>query len=131
MSRPSRGMYPSDWKEIATRVKEEAGWTCIRCGHTHHVASGHVMTVHHLDLNKSNCAWWNLLPLCQRCHLSIQARVILERPWMFDHSPWFQPYVAGWYAQRYLGESLSRDEVMCRLDELLALEREALFGGAA
>ena len=90
--------------------------------------TGYCLTVHHLDLNPSNNRWWNLLALCQRCHLSIQGRVHIERPWMFDHSEWFQPYVAGWYAWRYLGEELSRSEVETRREELLTLEQRVLAG---
>jgi hypothetical protein len=57
--------------------------------------------------------------------------VYLERPWvMAEHSEWFKPYVAGWYALRYLGEELSRDEVMERLPELLAVERRIVLGVA-
>lgn len=33
------------------------------------------LTVHHLDGDKANMRWWNLLALCQFCHLSVQARV--------------------------------------------------------
>ena len=33
MGRNIRGHYPEDWKEIAFRVKESAGWRCVRCGH--------------------------------------------------------------------------------------------------
>lgn len=124
--------YPDDWLDIAQRVKREAGGRCVRCKHEHDPLTGYTLTVHHLDMNPSNSAWWNLLPLCQRCHLSIQARVVIERPWvMFDHSEWFKPYVAGWYAHRYLGETLTRDEVMARLPELLELEHRALVGGEA
>lgn len=57
-----------------------------------------MLTVHHIDLNKSNCRWWNLAALCQRCHLQIQHKVIIERTYMFEHSKWFKPYVAGYYA---------------------------------
>jgi len=89
---------------------------------------GDGLTVHHIDLNPANCDWWNLVALCQRCHLQIQHKVILERPWvMEDHSDWFKPYVAGWYAKRYLGQSLSREETVARLDELLQLERQAVL----
>ena len=55
--------YPSNWRDIATRVKDEAGWKCVRCGHAHSREGWHVLTVHHLDGNKANCVWWNLLPL--------------------------------------------------------------------
>lgn len=127
MGRKSTGTYPDDWKAIAKAVKDAAGWRCIRCNHEHDPASGYTLTVHHLDLNPANSAWWNLLPLCQRCHLSVQGRVYLDRPWvMTEHSEWFKPYVAGFYAQKYLGETLSRNEVERRMPELLELERRAL-----
>lgn len=132
MTRRSTGPYPENWHLIAYRVKDEAGWKCVRCEHKHDPANGYTLTVHHLDLDPSNNSWWNLLPLCQRCHLSIQGRVHLARPWvMGEHSDWFKPYVAGWYACRYLGETLDRAEVESRLDELLELERAAVLGGAA
>ena len=96
--RKSTSEYPKNWKEISLRVKEEAGWKCIRCGHPHDPKAGYVLTVHHLDLSPANVSWWNLAALCQRCHLQIQIKVIMERPWMFEHSEWFKPYVAGYYA---------------------------------
>lgn len=114
-----RNDYPSDWPAIARRVKDEAGWCCVRCGHPHDVTTGHVLTVHHLDNDKANCRWWNLAALCQRCHLHVQAKVLMDRGYMFHHSAWFRPYVAGYYAYVILGEDLSRAEVESRIDELL------------
>lgn len=84
MGRTGTGDYPADWLVIAKRVKDAAGWCCIRCAHPHDPVVGYTLTVHHLDLNKSNCEWWNLAALCQRCHLHIQAKVIMERPYMGD-----------------------------------------------
>ncbi len=84
-----------------------------------------VLTVHHLDGDKANCRWWNLAALCQRCHLTIQGRVVMARVWPWEHTEWFRPYVAGYYAHTYLAEDLSRAEVDARLDALLALERAA------
>ena len=120
MRRKSTGTYPDNWPEIAKAVKEAAGWQCVRCGHQHDPANGYCLTVHHLDLDPSNCRWWNIPALCQRCHLSIQGRVIMERPWMLEHTGWFRSYVAGYYAFTLLGEDLSRDKVEARIDELLA-----------
>jgi len=122
MVRKSIGDYPANWDEIATETKEEAGWRCIRCGHAHDPAAGYTMTVHHLDLNPANCAWWNIPALCQRCHLQIQNKVVMERRWMFAHSEWFQPYVAGYYAHLH-GLPESKSYVLAHLDELLALEK--------
>ena len=126
MKQPHRGDYPANWPEIARQVKEDAHWCCVRCGHPHDPVSGRTLTVHHLDADKGNVRWWNLAALCQACHLSVQGRVIMTRPWMFGHSPWFQPYVAGFYAWTYAGRDLSRDEVMDELPELLALGRQAV-----
>lgn len=84
-----------------------------------------ILTVHHLDGVKLNCRWWNLVSLCQRCHLHIQKKVDMLRVFPFEHTDWFKPYVAGWYAFAYLGEDLDRAQTEARLDELLALERIA------
>lgn len=88
-------------------------------------AQWRILTVHHLDGNKLNCRWWNLAALDQRCHLEIQGRVRMERPWLFEHSAWFKPYVAGYYAWTRLGLDLDREQTVARLDELLALGRAA------
>lgn len=83
-----------------------------------------VLTVHHMDGKKWNLRWWNLVALCQVCHLIIQAKVDMDRPWvMFEHSEWFKPYVAGFYAHKYLKENICREEAGERMEELLALER--------
>ena len=119
------GEYPADWPEIAKAVKEAAGWCCVRCGHPHDAPAGYVLTVHHLDGDKANCRWWNIPALCQRCHLTIQAKVNMAQVWALEHSDWFKPYAAGYYAFRYLGEGLTRAEVDARMPDLLALERIA------
>ena len=117
--------YPANWSDIADRVKGAASWHCIRCGHGHDFYSRHVLTVHHWNGDKSDCRWWNLLALCQRCHLNIQARVDPEQPYMFEHSDWIKSYAAGFYAYKYLAKELTREQTEARLDELLALERIA------
>ena len=116
--RKSKGEYPENWSEIANRIKEEAGWKCVRCGHIHDPKSGHTLTVHHLDMDPQNCEWWNCPALCQKCHLSIQARVVMEDPWMFDHSEWFKPYVAGYYASQN-DHPTDKEWVMKNLEMLL------------
>lgn len=88
-------------------------------------AEWRILTVHHLSGDKADVRWGNLVALCQRCHLEIQAKVVLERIYPHEHSEWFKPHAAWWYAVSYLGEELDRDEVMGRIDELLALERVA------
>lgn len=158
--------YPDNWDEIATKVKDEAGWRCVRCRHPHESPSlrlmckpdcdfdrhpevgkavvtkqdngsswididykdapkQRVLTVHHLDGKKYNVIWWNLVALCQVCHLIIQAKIKMEHPWMMlEHSEWFKPYVAGYYAFKYLGKIIPREVVIERMDELLSYESD-------
>jgi hypothetical protein len=121
--------YPDNWNEIAKAVKDAADWKCVRCGHRHEPETGYTLTVHHLDINPENCAWWNIPALCQRCHLHIQGKVIMEQPYLFGHSEWFKPYVGGYYAKQsgltdtrdyYQSlEVLPREYVMAHIDEFL------------
>jgi 5-methylcytosine-specific restriction endonuclease McrA len=114
----SGGPYPPNWKEIADRTKAEASWCCVRCGALNQ--PGRVLTVHHIDMNPANCEWWNLAALCQQCHLTIQAKVRIEQPYLLPHSDWFRPYVAGYYAARE-GRPTDKSYVMDHLDELIRL----------
>jgi hypothetical protein len=126
------------YKKGDPRISEKGEWSpcdeqCMHGGHlerdlrlstdmTAWEARWRILTVHHLDEDKANCRWWNLVALCQRCHLRMQRAVIMNRPWHFEHSEWFKPYAAGFYAWKYLGEDLGREETLQRLPELLALE---------
>lgn len=83
--------------------------------------------IHHLDGNKENNRWWNLLPLCNSCHLTVQARVIPERPWLLTHSDWFKPYVAGFYAFYYGRLELDRAAVEADLHRFLAMGQPWLY----
>ena len=119
MRKPT-GNYPDNWPDIAKAVKDAAGWKCIRCGHPHDWESGHVLTVHHLDMNPANCEWWNCAALCQKCHLHIQGKVIMERVWILPHSAWFKPYAAGFYAHMF-GYPTGREWVEAHADEMIAI----------
>jgi hypothetical protein len=88
-------------------------------------AKWRVLTVHHLTMEKADCRWWNLVALCQRCHLQIQGKVKMSQVYPFEHSEWFKPYAAGYYAATYQGRDLSRDEAVAEMDTLLSLERVA------
>ena len=133
-----RGEYPPDWPDISARVKREANYRCVRCNHWYtpgankiwciddacrHPKDGlqRVLTVHHLDGDKSNVRWWNLLALCQVCHLSVQARVIPKRPYLWEHSDWAKVYIAGFYAWYYGEREVTRDEALAELEPLLVL----------
>lgn len=88
-------------------------------------AQWRIGTVHHFDGKKDNCVWWNLLALCQRCHLKTQARVDPQVPYILEHSDWLKPYVAGFYAWKYEGKQLTREQIVADMPRLLALERIA------
>jgi hypothetical protein len=115
------GKYPDDWPAISQAAKDAVGNRCERCRHPaerpwklpagkqrgwgpepcdglcNHPADGkqRVLTVHHLDGHKPNCAAWNLAVLCQVCHLSIQGRVTMRQLFMLDHTSWMLPHVEG------------------------------------
>lgn len=74
------------------------------------VGSAFNIGVHHADGDRGNNRWWNLWTLCNTCHLHVQARVILERPWLLDHTPWAIPYMCGFYAFYYGDLEISREQ---------------------
>ena len=113
--------YNPDGAAKRREARERVGNRCIRCGSPS--VPGKILTTHHFDGDKSNDAWFNLLPLCQVCHLQVQARVDPNVPYFLEHSDWLKPYVAGFYAWKYEGRMISREEAEERLDELLQHEQ--------
>lgn len=142
------GEYAENRKEIHDAVRAAAGDRCVRCFHPkgdtpservlcdercRHQLDGkmRILTVHHLNGRKDDNRWWNTLALCQSCHLSVQARVIPERPWLFSHSPWFVPYVCGFYAWYYGGVEITRDEADATPEKWLAMGQPWLYEGCS
>lgn len=118
-----RNDYNADGQQKRREARERVGNRCIRCQSPS--VPGRILTTHHFDGDKSNDAWWNLLPLCQVCHLVIQGKVDPEVPYFLEHSAWIKPYVAGFYAHKYEGRDITFEEAIERLDELLNYERRA------
>ena len=68
--------YPPNWKEIATAIKDAAGWRCEDCGKqcrfpgepfdTHR----RTLTVAHINHVEMDCADENLVALCPKCHFA-------------------------------------------------------------
>ena len=115
--------YNPDGKAKRKAARDSVGNKCIRCGSPS--VPGKILTTHHLDGNKANDEWYNLLPLCQVCHLQVQAKVDPEVPWFLEHSDWIKPYIAGFYAAKYEGRNITRAEAESRMDELLNYELRA------
>ncbi len=116
--------YNADGKEKRHQARASAGNKCLRCGSPS--VPGRILTTHHFDGDKSNDRWWNLLPLCQVCHLKFQAKVDPEHPYFLEHTEWLKPFVAGFYAAKYERlPDITREEAERRMDELLAHELRA------
>lgn len=119
MKQSFKGEYAEDWPDIALKIKQRADWCCERCGHPHDFITHHILTVHHLDGDKSNNKWWNTAALCQRCHLSVQGRVIMHRQLFLPHTPWMRCHAAGFYAHLL---ELPDDEQYVRANEQALLD---------
>ena len=68
--------YPSNWEWIRNCILARAGGKCELCGALNrgrHWKTGSqvVLTVAHIDQDVNNNKRYNLLALCQRCHLKI------------------------------------------------------------
>ncbi|MFN3247735.1 hypothetical protein [Roseibium album] len=87
ISPENRKRYPPDWKEISLRIRKERAED--RCegspghypdcraenGKPHPVTGSKVvLTVAHLDHTPENCSDENLRAMCQRCHLTYDAK---------------------------------------------------------
>ena len=82
--------YPDNWKDISRRIRERSGGRCECAGECRgakysrcdaingfpHPATGSrvVLTVAHLNHNTTDNRDENLKAMCQRCHLSYDAK---------------------------------------------------------
>jgi len=81
-----RARYPKDWKAISKRIRERAGGRCegapgiyedcrAENGAPHPVTGSRVvLTVAHLNHIPEDVADSNLRAMCQRCHLTYDAK---------------------------------------------------------
>ena len=78
--------YPPTWNQIATEVKEAAGWRCEKCSRqcrfpgekldTHQ----RTLTVAHINHVTMDCRPENLVALCPKCHLAYdEVRKAMQR----------------------------------------------------
>ena len=77
INRENRSRYPSDWKAISLRLREQAEWRCQWCDRSDRRLvgpSGCVLTVAHLNHLPEDCRRDNLAVLCERCHLGYDMR---------------------------------------------------------
>lgn len=89
--------YPAEWPQRALEIKDDANWECENCGHLHDPSAGRTLTVHHINMVKSDLSYQNLVALCQACHLRIQQT-------FNPHQTTFLP-LPQWASKRGLGHS--------------------------
>ena len=79
--------YPPEWKSGAVQraLAKLVDYRCEHCGaqvdpvtnrtinKPRRDGEQHIIAIHHLDGDKANCNWTNLLYSCQSCHLEVQA----------------------------------------------------------
>jgi len=60
--------YSPDWKtSLKEIVRDRDNHVCQLCG-LHEKENRRKLDVHHLDYNKKNCSFTNLISLCRKCH---------------------------------------------------------------
>lgn len=82
----NRARYPKNWKQIADAIRARGNNCCegspnfypdcrAENGKPHPVTGSKVvLTVAHLDHTPENCSSDNLMAMCQRCHLTYDAK---------------------------------------------------------
>lgn len=64
---PPKEDYPEDWEWLKKEIRERDGWRCVRC-RIPEVALPRKLSVHHINRDKSDSDWSNLVSLCNSCH---------------------------------------------------------------
>jgi len=68
--------YPDNWNWLSRQIRNRNNQKCELCDATNgkphwKTESIVVLTVHHIDGNRTNNSEQNLIALCQRCHLRL------------------------------------------------------------
>lgn len=70
--------YPKNWQEIRAKVLKRAGNSCELCPAINYkphwkTKSKVILTIHHVNFDTNDNRMCNLLALCQRCHIKLDA----------------------------------------------------------
>ena len=76
--------YPNNWKTIRAKIMKRADGRCELCNAENYkphwkTGSRVILTVAHIDQDTLNNKDYNLLALCQRCHLKIDLPYKLKK----------------------------------------------------
>jgi 5-methylcytosine-specific restriction endonuclease McrA len=85
--------YPKEWKIISKAIIKKQDNKCYLCpaeNYKPHWKTGSkvILTVHHIDGNKKNSSKYNLIALCQRCHLRLDLERHLSKRIKIDKKYW-------------------------------------------
>ncbi len=84
--------YCSDWtKEYKEFIKSRDGYICLNPGC---YKEDNMLSVHHIDYDKLNCSFSNLITLCRSCN----SRANKDREW---HKAWYQSILTKRYGYTY------------------------------
>lgn len=65
-------------------ILELYGHICAQCAlpdGTRKKDNAHILHIHHIDKNSKNNSYWNLIPLCPRCHKQVHKTGLLPTDW--------------------------------------------------
>jgi len=77
MGGTSKQCYPSDWNDLLRdTIRERDCYVCQMCGVHEEELNGRFrkLDVHHINYNKDDCNYKNLISLCRYCHLKTNVR---------------------------------------------------------
>lgn len=83
----NKSRYPKNWKQIREKILERANNKCEWCGVENHSyrlnektgkKTRIVLTIAHMNEVIEDCSPGNLRALCQKCHLSYDAKMHAE-----------------------------------------------------
>ena len=63
----SVNQYPKNWNEISRNYRAFKNWTCEKCG-VHLINHTDLLETHHINGQKNECQYSNLMALCADCH---------------------------------------------------------------
>ena len=79
----SREPYAWEWNEdLKERIRHRDGYRCQWCGRIQE-ERGKKLDVHHIDYDKKNCDFTNLISLCRSCHPKTNTKSMKRQHWQF------------------------------------------------
>ena len=86
-------LYPKDWNLISKAIIKKQNGICYFCpaeNYKPHWKTGSkvILTTHHIDGDLKNSSRYNLIALCQRCHLRLDMEKHFSKRVKIDKNYW-------------------------------------------